>query len=90
MVLEPVFVYIVEGLLGAVSLIAIAILYLMVTRRKNLHFDPSTMAAVMALVADNEPLLSDFQDFDCCSTDQMTQYLSQKRYKLSSNGSEAG
>jgi hypothetical protein len=88
-VLEPVFVYIVEGLLGVISLITIALLYLMVTRTKNLHSDPSTMAAVLALVADNEPLLSDFQDFDCCSTDQMNQSLRHKRYKLSSDGFKA-
>jgi hypothetical protein len=89
-VLEPVFVYIVEGLLGAVSLIAIVILYLTVKRTKYLRSDPGTMAAVVALVAENQSLLSDFQNFDCCSTEDMNQSISHKRYKLCSNGSTAG
>ncbi|KAF2125447.1 hypothetical protein P153DRAFT_425843 [Dothidotthia symphoricarpi CBS 119687] len=89
-VLEPLFVYIVEGLLGVVSLAIMALIYLSLTRTKNLRSSPSTIASIMGLVADNQPLLSDFQDLDCCTTDGMKAVLSHKRYKLVDDGSRTG
>ncbi|KAH4160234.1 hypothetical protein HBI80_083250 [Parastagonospora nodorum] len=87
-VLEPVFVHIVVGLLGVVSLAAVALLILSLMHRRNLRTDPSTIASVMSLVADNSLLLSDFADLDCCTKEDMNQVLAQKRYKLVSD--EAG
>jgi hypothetical protein len=81
-VLEPVFVHIVVGMLGVVSLCTIALLVLSFVRRRNLRTDPSTIASVMAMVADNHPLLSDFADLDCCTMEDMQRLLGQKRYKL--------
>ncbi|CAO2647279.1 Nn.00g082010.m01.CDS01 [Neocucurbitaria sp. VM-36] len=89
-VLEPVFVYIVEALLGVVSLATIGLLYLSTTRPKNLRSNPGTIASVMSLVADSQPLLSDFQDLDCCTMDEMKAILGQKRYRLVNDGTHTG
>jgi hypothetical protein len=85
-VLEPVFVYIVGGFLGVVSIATIALLALTLTMKRNLKFNPSTIASVMAIVADNAPLLLDLQDLDCCTTEDMEKVLGSKRYKLVSDG----
>jgi hypothetical protein len=87
-VLEPVFVHIVVGLLAVVSLSAIALLLLSLVHRRNLRTDPSTIASIMALVADNQMLLADFADLDCCTEEDLRKVLAQKRYKLVSD--EAG
>jgi hypothetical protein len=81
-VLEPVFVHIVVGFLGVVSVATIALLVLTFIRRRNLRTDPSTIASIMAMVADDGPLLSDFADLDCCSLEDVQTALGQKRYKL--------
>lgn len=81
-VLEPVFVHIVVGFLAVVSLATAALLVLSLTRRRNLRTDPSTIASIMAMVADNHPLLSDFADLDCCTMEDVQISLGEKRYKL--------
>ncbi|KAH7413801.1 hypothetical protein DE146DRAFT_7430 [Phaeosphaeria sp. MPI-PUGE-AT-0046c] len=81
-VLEPVFVHVVVGLLGVVSTATIALLVLSLTRERNLRTDPSTIASIMSLVADNQSLLSDFADLDCCEVEDVQQIIGQKRYKL--------
>ncbi|KAF7568719.1 repeatdomain containing protein [Pyrenophora tritici-repentis] len=89
-VLEPVFVYIVEGFLGVVSLCTIALLYLTFTRKRNLCSNPSTIASIMSLVADCQPLLADFQSLDCCTMDEIRDLIGEKRYKLFDDGSQPG
>ncbi|CAE7185453.1 hypothetical protein HRS9139_07140 [Pyrenophora teres f. teres] len=89
-VLEPVFVYIVEGFLGVISLCTIALLYLTITRKRNLCSNPSTIASVMSLVADCQPLLNDFQSLDCCTMDEIISIVEKKRYKLVDDGSKTG
>jgi hypothetical protein len=86
-VLEPVFVHIVVGFLGIVSIATIALLVLTFIRRRNLRTDPSTIASIMAMVADDEPLLSDFADLDCCTLEDVQLVLAQKRYRLSNDES---
>ncbi|RAQ98986.1 hypothetical protein DDE82_008717 [Stemphylium lycopersici] len=88
--LEPVFVYIVEGLLGVVSLATMALLYLSVTRTKNLRSNPSTIAAIMSIVADNEALLADIEGLDCCKVEDIENHLGHKRYKLVDDGNSIG
>jgi hypothetical protein len=85
-VLEAVFVYIVEGFLGVVSLATLALLYLTCSRTRKLRTDPSTIASVMAIVADNEPLLSEFSDLDCCTLEDMQNAIGHKRFKLVRDG----
>jgi hypothetical protein len=81
-VLEPVFTYIIEALLGVVTIATMALLYLSVTRERNLRADPSTIASVMSLVADNQSLLSDLQNMDCCKMEDIEERLCLGRYKL--------
>lgn len=81
-ILEPVFVHVVVGLQGVVSVATISLLVLSVIRQRNLRTNPSTIASIMSLVADNQPLLSDFADLDCCQLKDVQQIIGQKRYKL--------
>jgi hypothetical protein len=81
-ILEPVFVHIVVGFLFVVSVAAMALLTLSLIRKRNIRTDPSTIASVMAIVADNQMLLSDFADLDCCTEEDVEKVLAQKRYKL--------
>jgi hypothetical protein len=80
--LVPVFVHIVVGFLGVVSLATVALLFLSLVRKRNLRTDPSTIASIMAMVADDELLLSDFADLDCCTMEDVQNIIGQKRYKL--------
>ncbi|KAF2705868.1 hypothetical protein K504DRAFT_459953 [Pleomassaria siparia CBS 279.74] len=89
-VLDQVFTYVVEGLLGVVSLATIALLYLSLTRERNLRADPSTIASVMSLVADNKSLLSDLQDMDCCTMEEVDRTLRNRRWKLVNDATQTG
>lgn len=89
-VLEPVFIYIVEGLLGVVSIATLALLYLSLTRKRNLRTDPSTIASVMAIIANNQPLLTDFADLDCCTMEDMHSTLGNRRFKLVQDNNGTG
>ena len=81
-VLEPIFTYIVEGLLGVVSIVASILLFISCTRRTALHSNPSTVASVMSLVAENEALLADFAGLDCCTSEQLHELVRARIYKL--------
>jgi hypothetical protein len=81
-VLESVFVYIVEGLLGLISIATIALLVLSLMQKRSLRTNMGTIASVMSIVADNEPLLLDFADLDCCPVEDMQHIIGEKRYKL--------
>jgi len=81
-VLEPVFVHVVTGLLSVVSLATIVLFILSFIRRKNLRADPCTMASVMALVAESQPLLADLASLDCAGSDDFQHLIGRKRYRL--------
>ncbi|KAF1994853.1 hypothetical protein P154DRAFT_548815 [Amniculicola lignicola CBS 123094] len=81
-ILVPLFTFIVEGLLGLVSLATIALLYFTMRIKRNLRSDPSTIASVMSLVAENQTLLSDFENLDCDSRESLEGVLSQRKFKL--------
>jgi hypothetical protein len=80
--LEPVFVHIATGLLSVVSLATIVLLILSLVRKKKLRNDPSTIASVMALVAESHPLLSDLASLDCASTEDFESLIGPKRFRL--------
>ncbi|KAF1954142.1 hypothetical protein CC80DRAFT_128575 [Byssothecium circinans] len=81
--LEPVFTYIVIGLLAAVAICAAVLLYLSMTRTTALLSDPNTIASIMSLAADNSSLLADFKDLDCCTAKELQESIRDKEYKLS-------
>lgn len=89
-VVEPLFVYIVEGFLGVVSICTMALLVLSLFRRRNLRTDPSTIASLMTIVAENQLLLSDLAGLDCCTVEDMRTVLEQKRYKLINDDTGSG
>ena len=86
LVLEPAFVHVVVGFLAVISIATVALLILSITRERCLRTDPSTLAGIMALVAHNQPLLSDFADLDCCTMADVQTIVGQKRYKLVNDG----
>ncbi|KAF2871297.1 hypothetical protein BDV95DRAFT_607554 [Massariosphaeria phaeospora] len=79
---ESIFTYIVEGLLGVISIAAMFLLYFSISRPGNLGSDPSTIASIMSIVADNKALLSELENLDCCTMEEVEQALSHKRFKL--------
>ncbi|KAF2741653.1 hypothetical protein M011DRAFT_454492 [Sporormia fimetaria CBS 119925] len=83
-VLEPVFTYLVEALLGTVSLLAFAMMYMRrdSRRQSTLVCDPGTIAVTMSLVAGKEPLLSSFADFDTSATKHLEESVRHRRYQL--------
>lgn len=89
-VLEPVFTYIVEGLLGVISAATIVLLYLSITRQRNLRWDPNTIAGIMSLVADDEALLASFEDLDCCTMAEVQERISHRRYQLVCDDNRTG
>lgn len=86
LVLEPIFVHIVVGLLAVVSVATAVLLYLSLSRKRYLHTDPSTLASIMPMVADDQSLLADFADLDCCTLEDVQNAIGQRRYKLEENG----
>lgn len=85
-VVEPVFTYIVEAFLGVISMATLALLYLSVTRTRKLYSDPSTIASLMSLVADNEAFLAEFEDLDCCTLEDIHAVIGDKKYRLVDDG----
>jgi hypothetical protein len=81
-VVVPVFTYVVQGLLGFISLCSIALLVISIRRKWSLHSDPATIASVMSLVSDNPALLDDFANFDRLSTSAIEQSLKNKKFQL--------
>ena len=88
--LEPLFVHIVASFLSAISLATIILLALSSKRKWNIRTDPSTMASVMTLVADNQPLLSDIADSDCCTMEDVQECLGMRRFKLLNDSTSTG
>ncbi|KAF2492362.1 hypothetical protein BU16DRAFT_620741 [Lophium mytilinum] len=88
-ILVPAFTYVVEGLLGVVSVFAIALLYLSFTRPRQLRSDPGTITAVMSLVADDTSLLSDFGHFDCCTIEDINTAIGKRKYCLEYDGKQS-
>ena len=81
-VLNPPFTYVVEGLLGLVTLATVALLHIFLKRDMYLRSDPNTIAAVMSLVADNQSLLADMEFMDCHTTKEIEESFGHRRFKL--------
>lgn len=81
-ILEPVFTYIVVGILGALIVLATILLYQSVTTHTVLRQDPGTIASLMGLVANNDNLLADFEGLDCCTNEEIGEIVAERRYKL--------
>jgi hypothetical protein len=80
--LVPVFVYVVEGLLGFMSICAMALLFFASRRDWGLSSDPSTISSVMSLVADNPSLLHDLSRLDFSTMEKLESSWRQKIFKL--------
>ncbi len=87
-VVVPTFAYLVEGLLGAVLLLASALLFMCWRRPSKLSSDPSSIASVMSLVADNANLLKELSPYDKHSNAELEQSLSGRRYRLADQGQD--
>ncbi|KAF1918845.1 hypothetical protein BDU57DRAFT_511601 [Ampelomyces quisqualis] len=87
-VLQGLFVHIVVGFLGVVSIATIMLLILSLRRKRNLQTDPSTIASIMAMVANDTLLLSKFADLDCSTLEDLEKVVGPRRYKL--NNDESG
>ncbi|EFQ84872.1 hypothetical protein PTT_20366 [Pyrenophora teres f. teres 0-1] len=81
-VVVPVFTYVVEGLLGFISLCSIALLIISLRREWSLRSDPATIASVMALVSDNPALLEDFAALDRINMEGFESHIKGKKFLL--------
>lgn len=81
-ILVPAFTYIVESLLLASTLFAVIILHNSGTRISKLHSDPATIAAVMALTADDSALLAKFRLMDQSSDSELEIGIRNRRFRL--------
>ncbi|KAH7135259.1 hypothetical protein B0J11DRAFT_575858 [Dendryphion nanum] len=80
--LIPAFTYVVQGLLGFICLCALALLYVSATRSWSLNTDPSTIASIMSLTADNRTLLQRFDRLHLASQVRFEDDLAERRFKL--------
>ncbi|KAJ9639931.1 hypothetical protein H2201_007290 [Coniosporium apollinis] len=85
----PAFTYLVEGLLAAVVILATALLYLCLFRKRNLRFDPATIAALMSLVMNDKKLTQSFENKDRNTMDELQDAFKDKRFKLDYNGHQS-
>lgn len=81
-VMVPVFTYVVEGLLGFVSICGIILFSISLERKWNICSDPATIAGVQSLVADNAALLQEFSTLDRASMEEIATSLRDKKFKL--------
>ena len=81
-IVVPVFTYIVEGMLGFISICGIVLLFISMRRTWGLCSDPATIASVQSLVADNAALLKEFSALDRASTKAISTTLEKRRFKL--------
>ncbi|KZM28707.1 uncharacterized protein EKO05_0009920 [Ascochyta rabiei] len=81
-VVVPVFTYIVEGLLGFVSVCGIILLLISLKLTWKIRSDPATIASIQSLVADNTTLLQEFSALDRASMDEIETSLKDKKFKL--------
>lgn len=81
-VVVPVFTYVVEGLLGVVSLCSIVLLVISMRRKWNLRSDPVTIASIQSLVAENTSLLNEFGKLDQANMEDFEKSLKDRKFKL--------
>lgn len=81
-VMVPAFTYVVEGLLGFVSICGIVLFTISLKRKWSLCSDPATIAGVQSLVADNPALLREFSTLDRASAEEIVTNLENKKFKL--------
>ena len=81
----PVFVYIVQGLLGFISICALFLMIISTRRKWNIYSDPATIASIMSLVADSPDLLEKFRQLDSESMEEFERYLREKSFGLDCN-----
>jgi hypothetical protein len=86
LVIVPVFVYIVVSFLAIVSTASLVML-VFTMRRLNLASNPATIAAIMSLTADEEPLLEDLALLNAKTIDDMRGILGDQRYQMVDDGS---
>lgn len=82
-VVVPVFTYIVEALLGLVSVCGLVLVWISLRRTWGLHSDPATIASIQSLVADNASLLREFSMLDKANKEELETNLKNRKFKLS-------
>jgi hypothetical protein len=78
----PAIAYLVEGLLFFNFLIAIILFFLLRRRNRNLRFDPTTLAAMMSLSADNPTFLVRLKDLDVATEKELTHTIQNETFAL--------
>ena len=86
-VVVPAFAYAAEAVLGATICFAVILLSLEIRSRVNLSSDPSTIAALMSLSANEPDSLQVFKDLDRVSQAKLSATLSLQSFRFRSSNS---
>lgn len=81
-ILVPEFAYAVEALLAVAMVFNLSIMYFTMTRRLDLHSDPSTLDTAMSLTADDPSLLSMLSELDKDSNRSLFKVLKGSKFRL--------
>ena len=87
-VVVPLIAHILAGFLGLVVVCLCGVFFVSYNRQNNLASDPDTLGTKMALVAQSETLLRDFDGTDECPAPHSCMKL--RKYKLGTWGGEGG
>ena len=87
-VVVPIIAHILAGFLGLVVVCLCGVFFVSYNRQNNLASDPDTLGTKMALVAQSETLLRDFDGTDECPSPHLS--MEARKYKLGICGDEGG
>jgi len=87
-VVVPLIAHILAGFLGLVVVCLCGVFFVSYNRQNNLASDPDTLGTKMALVAQSETLLRDFDGTDECPAPHLC--MEPRKYKLGIWGGEGG
>ena len=87
-VVVPLIAHILAGFLGLVVVCLCGVFFVSYNRQNNLASDPDTLGTKMALVAQSEVLLRDFDGADECPAPHLC--MEPRKYKLGTWGGEGG
>ncbi|KAL1625772.1 hypothetical protein SLS54_003244 [Diplodia seriata] len=86
----PAFAYLVEGLLGLVIIFAAFLLYISMARPRNLSSNPGNIGSMMALVAEQEDLLSFLKGHDQSTDKELKDAIKKRKFGLTKPDANSG
>ncbi|KAF1813864.1 hypothetical protein P152DRAFT_433421 [Eremomyces bilateralis CBS 781.70] len=86
----PAFIGIVVGVLGVICILSCCLLYMSLTRHLKLERDPSTISALMDMVAGQDAALAAFKDLDTVPVKNLETAVEDKKFHIAYDPTSAG